>query len=62
MWKKGSHVSGHIQYFTKVNQKGHRIWSNFAQKYGLSDYCFHRNFDNIVKTCKGTCMKQNSDR
>lgn len=58
---KGSYLSEHIQHFTKVN-KGHIFWSNFVQKYGLSDYSFHRNFDNIVKTCKGTCIKQNSDR
>lgn len=32
------------------------------QKYGLSDKSFHRNFDNIVKTCKGACIKKNSDR
>lgn len=32
------------------------------QKYGLCDNSSHRNFDNIIKTCKGICIKQNSDR
>lgn len=58
---KCSQISGHVEHFTKVNQMDHRIWSNFMPKYGLNDNSFHRNFDSIVKTCKGTCIKQNSD-